>query len=239
MWFGLCPTYQSINNYNAICKQLGYLGQSKISRLSDYYKIKFNKGARSSLDPFFKLPVVPYYHKQFLCTQNDGNFSNCRTAPTPCPPQNNVYLHLKCQGIIIIIKVYKSKFFTLERCKNEDIRLQGAIGQDTAGRVEVCVDREWRSICQDNFGYNDASVVCRQLGFSPYGKLPTNKIISTLSVLLYIGAQTISGNVYSSSNSFYIYELNCTGYESSIWDCPFYNQSDGNCRFHANVVCQC
>ena len=113
LWFGLCPTYQSINNYNAICKQLGYLGQSKISHLPDYYKIKFNKDARSSLDPFFKLPVVPYYHKQFLCTQNDGNFNNCRTAPTPCPPQNNVYLHLKCQGIIIIIKVYtcKSKFF--------------------------------------------------------------------------------------------------------------------------------
>lgn len=61
-------------------------------------------------------------------------------------------------------------FFILESCKNEDIRLQSITGQDNAGRVEVCVDGEWRLICQDNFEYTDASVVCNQLGFSPYGK---------------------------------------------------------------------
>ncbi len=39
-----------------------------------------------------------------------------------------------------------------------------------AGRVEVCVDGVYGTICQDgNWGNNDASVVCSQLGFSPYG----------------------------------------------------------------------
>ena len=27
----------------------------------------------------------------------------------------------------------------------------------------------WTTICSDHWSYNDASVVCNQLGYSPYG----------------------------------------------------------------------
>ncbi len=39
------------------------------------------------------------------------------------------------------------------------------------GRVEVCVGGRYGSICHDSWDNRDASVVCNQLGFSPYGKL--------------------------------------------------------------------
>ena len=52
-------------------------------------------------------------------------------------------------------------------CNNSAIRLTG--GGSTYGRVEVCVDKVWKTICSDFWDYEDASVACNQLGYSPYG----------------------------------------------------------------------
>ena len=39
------------------------------------------------------------------------------------------------------------------------------------GRVEVCTDGEWSSVCYDEqWGNEEASVACRQLGFSSFGE---------------------------------------------------------------------
>ena len=57
-------------------------------------------------------------------------------------------------------------------CANGDIRLAGSTtaGQ---GRVEICINETWGTICDDSWGVPDASVACQALGFSRFGELST------------------------------------------------------------------
>ena len=41
---------------------------------------------------------------------------------------------------------------------------------ETEGQVEVCIDGVWGNICDYQWGHDDASVVCNQLGYAPDGK---------------------------------------------------------------------
>ncbi len=49
-------------------------------------------------------------------------------------------------------------------CINGDVRLVNGTGPHS-GRVEVCFNGRWGSICDDDWGRDDAEVVCNQLGF--------------------------------------------------------------------------
>ena len=58
----------------------------------------------------------------------------------------------------------------------------------TEGRVEVCVDQQWGTVCDDFFGTVDANVVCGQLGYSRMSKHCVEEYIHihTLLICYYI-----------------------------------------------------
>lgn len=92
--------------------------------------------------------------------------------------------------------------------------------QHSEGRVEIFLNGEWGTICDDFWDINDASVVCTQLGFS--------------------GAQASYGLAYFGEGSAPILldDVNCVGNEKSLIDC---NKNDfgHNCGHSedAGVAC--
>ena len=56
---------------------------------------------------------------------------------------------------------------TTSLCTQGDIRLQG--GNSSRGRVEICYNNIWGTVCDSFWDNTDARVACRQLGFNNTG----------------------------------------------------------------------
>ena len=89
------------------------------------------------------------------------------------------------------------------------------------GRVEVCVNMNWGTVCDDFWDAPDAQVACRQLGFSAMGAVATN--------FAFFGQGT---------DPIVLDDVRCTGMESRLVDCPF--TATHNCIHleDAGVRCQ-
>lgn len=59
--------------------------------------------------------------------------------------------------------------FAPSACTSGDLRIVGTNGLTLAGRLEVCFNNTWGTVCDDAFGPQEAVTACRQMGFSDAG----------------------------------------------------------------------
>ena len=55
-------------------------------------------------------------------------------------------------------------------CESGDVRLSDS-SHRYEGRVEVCVNNAWGTVCDDHWDVLEGNLVCQQLGFQPFGTL--------------------------------------------------------------------
>ena len=104
--------------------------------------------------------------------------------------------------------------------KEGDIRLVGG-AKCGEGRVEIYHSREWGTVCDDRFDFNDARVICRQLGY----REPK-----------YVWFNAFFGQ---GTGPIWVDGLDCRGSESRLVDCSFNGFGIHDCRHHedAGVTC--
>ena len=104
-------------------------------------------------------------------------------------------------------------------CTNGAIRLDVSSGIQK-GRVEVCIDETWHKICAHRWTAQEASVVCSQLGYSPYGMMCT--VNMTYYSYIILGAMATTANLYIDYElPVGIINLQCHGNESKMWNCSY------------------
>ena len=88
--------------------------------------------------------------------------------------------------------------------------------------MEIFHNGVWGTVCDDHWSSDDAKVVCRQLGYLTQGAIA-------------FGHATFG----QGTGSITLHNVNCTGKESSIFDCPHNGETIHNCGHDgdAGVFC--
>ena len=86
-----------------------------------------------------------------------------------------LYVPIVSNAIVSLIHHQSDDHFSVEAvnqvlvCSDGDVRLRGTT-KATEGIVEICINGEWGSVCDNGWSFRDAAVVCRQLGYHAQGE---------------------------------------------------------------------
>ncbi|XP_033112971.1 scavenger receptor cysteine-rich domain superfamily protein-like isoform X2 [Anneissia japonica] len=148
------------------------------------------------------------------------NLQSSNRLPWTCHLICKQLLIIFCVGLSLKHPAVTAQPGTVAPAVDGDVRLSGG-RNPLEGRVEVYFKGEWGTICDDDWGIQDADVVCRQLGYN---------MAARLGCCLSFGPGT---------GPIHVDNLACRGDEHSMEECPFNGWGRHNCGHweDAGVVC--
>ena len=123
-------------------------------------------------------------------------------------------------------------------CENGHVRLIGGNTQ-YEGRVEVCINQVWGTVCSSMWGTLNSNVVCKQLGHMELGTM--------INDFAFIINCTFTGSVtYINAIQFgqgtgpiLMSAVDCSGQESNLIECPYQPFSNSLCTHYHDVGVKC
>uniref|UniRef100_A0A1X7TY56 SRCR domain-containing protein n=1 Tax=Amphimedon queenslandica TaxID=400682 RepID=A0A1X7TY56_AMPQE len=197
VWGTVCDDGWTVEDSNVACKKAGYQAFGSMPN---------DRSSYGSSDLSILLT-------RLQCTGREDSLLDCNKS---------LYHLLNCHNSRLAGVKCK------ELCTDGDIRIVGDTSSSPSyGRVDLCVSQTWGTICDSSWTDTEASVVCKQQGFSPYGAKAT------------YGSHY--GFVFGQSHPkpVLVSDIQCTGSEFRLLDCTRGTYSVKNCgrRNEAGVTC--
>lgn len=192
-WGTVCNDgWTDLNTY-VVCRQLGF---------------KYGKQASAN---HFEESMGPIWLDGVSCSGKEASFLQCSQRPWgshDCSHREDVGISCYPSG--------NGFRFSL----GFPIRLMDGENKKE-GRVEVFINGQWGTVCDDGWTDKDATVICRQLGYKGPARARS---------MAYFG---------EGEGPIHMDNVKCTGNERSLADCVRQNIGDHNCRHSedAGVIC--
>ena len=120
------------------------------------------------------------------CPHSDVNLNTCQYHTDACLICHCNYVHthptipnaslkiwikpLHYTHLLKLVQYHIANFLLIDivtvqsNCSDDNVRLVGS-SSSHEGRVEVCINGAWGTVCDNSWNTEDANVVCGQLGF--------------------------------------------------------------------------
>uniref|UniRef100_A0A8C0UA86 Lysyl oxidase homolog n=1 Tax=Cyanistes caeruleus TaxID=156563 RepID=A0A8C0UA86_CYACU len=212
-WAQICDQGWDSHNSRVICGMMGFPAEKKVNR--NFYKL------------FTERQQLNYRLHSVSCTGTEVHLSMCSfefyrgNSSAACRAGMPAVVSCVPGPLFATGNAHKKKQRQQQQQQGQPrIRLKGGarIGE---GRVEVLKSSEWGTICDDRWNLQSASVVCRELGFGSAKEALT-------------GARMGQG-----TGPIHLNEVQCRGTEKSLWNCPFRNITQEDCKHTEDAAVRC
>eukprot|EP00299_Pterocystis_sp_00344_P012764 c6173_g1_i1.p1 GENE.c6173_g1_i1~~c6173_g1_i1.p1 ORF type:complete len:900 (+),score=288.78 c6173_g1_i1:34-2733(+) len=191
-WGTICDDDFTFENANVLCKQLGY-----DEATDDGFYAAGGGSGQILLDQVSCDGTERYISD---CQHNEWGDHNC--------------VHTEDVGVIC------SYSGDPDSVRLRLISSGSADSGTVAGRVEVQRAGVWGTICDDNFGMNEAQVVCRELGYAD-------------------AIDSYTAGMGTNTNLIWLDQVSCDGSESSISECQHDSWGTSDCDHGEDVGVIC